>query len=349
MRHSNVHADLQQIFKAFRYDAHPMGMLVAALGAMGTLQPDQNPALAGQDIYSDPQIRYKQILRIIGRAPTIAAMSFRSRMGRSFNLPNTELGYTENFLYMMDCAHEGTAYRPYPVLVKALDILFMLHAEHELNCSTSAMRHLASSNVDVYTAASAATGALYGPRHGGANEAVLRMLVKIGSVDKIPEFIKNVKEGKEKLMGFGHRVYKNFDPRAKIVRTICDKVFAVTGKEPLLDVAMELEKIALSDEYFIKRKLYPNVDFYSGLIYKAMGFPTDFFPVLFAIPRFAGWLAHWQEWTVDPENKIYRPFQNYQGYGERPYVAMDSRTKFVEDGNMVYDNTPYDRRRAVAR
>merc|ERR1719230_1260310 len=195
MRHSNVHADLQQIFKAFRYDAHPMGMLVSALGAMGTLQPEQNPALAGQDIYKDPQVRYKQILRIIGRAPTIAAMSFRSRMGRAFNLPNTELGYTENFLYMMDCAHEGTAYRPHPKLVKALDILFILHAEHELNCSTSAMRHLASSNVDVFTIISGAAAALYGNKHGGANEAVLRMLNSIGDKKNIPEFIKNVKEG----------------------------------------------------------------------------------------------------------------------------------------------------------
>jgi citrate synthase len=347
MRHAVVNADLEALIKTFRYNAHPVGMLVSIMAAMGTLYPESNPALAGQGIYKDRGVRNKEVLRIIGSATTVSAMCYRHRMGLPFIQPNPDLGYTENFLYMMDCGHEGPSYKPNPVLVQALDILFMLHAEHELNCSTSAMRHLASSNVDVYTAASAATGALYGPRHGGANEAVLRMLVKIGSVDKIPEFIKNVKEGKEKLMGFGHRVYKNFDPRAKIVRTICDKVFAVTGKEPLLDVAMELEKIALSDEYFIKRKLYPNVDFYSGLIYKAMGFPTDMFTVLFAIPRFSGWLAHWQEWTTDPENRIYRPFQNYQGYGERAYDAAKSATPVGGDAT-AYARGSFERRRDVS-
>merc|ERR1719267_134058 len=287
-------------------------------------------------------------MRILGAGPTLAAMAYRQKLGRPASAPNPELGYVENFLYMLDIMHEGpNGFRPHPKLVKAIDILFILHAEHELNCSTSAMRHLASSNVDVYPAVSAAAGALYGPRHGGANEAVLRMLEKIGSVDKIPEFIKLVKEGKEKLMGFGHRVYKNFDPRAKIVRQICDKVFAVTGKEPLLDVAMELEKIALSDEYFIKRKLYPNVDFYSGLIYKAMGFLTDMFTVLFAIPRFSGWLAHWQEWTIDPENRIYRPFQNYQGYGERAYEAAKSATPVGADAT-AYARSHYERRRDVS-
>merc|ERR1719253_2088630 len=285
----------------------------------------------------------------MGKAPTISAMSYRQRMGQSFNLPNTEMGYTENFLYMMDCNHEGTSFKPHPVLVKALDILFILHAEHELNCSTSAMRHLASSNVDVYTAAAAACGALYGPRHGGANEAVLRMLEQIGDVKNIPAYIESVKDGKGKLMGFGHRVYKNFDPRAGLVRKLADEVFSVTGREELIDVAMALEKVALEDEYFIKRKLYPNVDFYSGLIYKAMGFPTDFFPVLFAIPRFAGWLSHWQEWTIDPENKIYRPFQNYQGYGERPYVKVDSRKDLVSDDHMKFSKNMYDRRRDVSR
>lgn len=349
MRHSSVDQSLGEMIRQFRYNAHPMGMLASMLATMGTLYPEQNPALSGQDIYMDKAIRYKQVLRIIGQASTLTAMSYRHSRGLPFVEPNAELGYTENFLYMMDCAHEGPSYKPHPTLVKALDILFILHAEHELNCSTSAMRHLASSAVDVYTSASAATGALYGPRHGGANEAVLKMLVKIGDVKNIPAFIQGVKDKKEKLMGFGHRVYKNFDPRAKIVRGIADKVFEVTGREPMIEIAMELEKIALTDEYFIKRKLYPNVDFYSGLIYKAMGFPAEMFTCLFAIPRMAGWLAHWQEWTIDPENRIYRPFQNYQGYGERAYEDAGSRKQLIKDDSTQYSRGFFEVRRDCSK
>jgi len=348
-RHGTVHKDLASMMANFRHNAHPMGMLVASLAAMGTLYPEANPALAGQGVYKDKAVRYKQILRIMGKATTIAAMTYRQRQGQPFNFPNADMGYTENFLYMMDANHEGTAYKPHPTLVKALDILFILHAEHELNCSTSAMRHLASSNVDVFSAASAAAGALYGPRHGGANEAVLRMLEKIGTADKVDAFIAKVKDRKEMLMGFGHRVYKNFDPRATIVKNLAFKVFEVTGKDELIEVAMKLEKAALTDEFFIKRKLYPNVDFYSGLIYKAMGFPTDMFPVLFAIPRFAGWLSHWQEWTIDPENRIYRPFQNYQGYDARDYVKIDGRKQQIDDKDTAYARNIYSRRRDAAR
>jgi len=267
----------------------------------------------------------KQIHRIIGTVATIAAYSYRHRIGRPYVDPTTRgLSYCENFLYMLDKLSEKD-YKPHPVLVRALDILFILHADHEMNCSTAAMRHLASSGVDVYTAIAGSAGALYGPLHGGANEAVLRMLERIGTKDKIPEFIEQVKNKKALLFGFGHRVYKNYDPRAKIVRKIANEVFEVLGKEPLIEVATALEHIALTDEYFIKRKLYPNVDFYSGVIYKAMGFPTDYFPILFAIPRTVGWLAHWREYLVDPENSIIRPRQIYLGAGERPYVPLANR------------------------
>jgi citrate synthase len=247
---------------------------------------------------------------------------------------------------MMDVYHEGTSFRPHPKLVKALDVLFLLHAEHELNCSTSAMRHLSSSGVDVYTSVAAAAGALYGPRHGGANEAVLRMLEKITNVD---EFIDKVKNKKEKLMGFGHRVYKNYDPRAKIVRKIADEVFSVCGREPLIEIAMELEQKALNDEYFVKRKLYPNVDFYSGLIYKAMGFPTDMFPILFAIPRLVGWLSHWSEFLDDPDNKIYRPFQIYKGKVLEDYVPLDQRVCNDVDPKVLHvKRSAFNRRRDAA-
>lgn len=326
MENVHVHQDMVKLHECFRYDAHPMGMIVSAFAALGTLHPEANPALAGQSVYENMEIRNKQIARIIGNGPTIAAMAYRKRIGRPFIEPNPDLGYTENFLYMLDIMHEtSSGYKPHPTLVKALDTLFVLHAEHELNCSTSAMRHLASSNVDVYSATSAACAALYGPRHGGANEAVLRMLEKIGHVSKVPAFIDGVKNKKEKLMGFGHRVYKSYDPRAKIVRGLADEVFKLTGEDPLIDVAMALEKAALSDEYFIKKKLYPNVDFYSGLIYKAMGIPTDMFTILFAIPRLAGWLSHWYEWIDDPENRIYRPFQVYKGIDIRDYEELGSR------------------------
>merc|ERR1719228_3082301 len=254
--------------------------------------------------------------------------------------------YTENFLYMLDML-TNKDYRPHPDLAKALDILFIIHADHELNCSTSAMRHLASSGVDVYTAISASVGALYGPRHGGANEAVLRMLVSIGTKDKIPEFIEKVKARKVKLMGFGHRVYKNYDPRARIVRGIAKEVFDIVGREPLIEVAEALEAAALSDPYFIKRKLYPNVDFYSGLIYKAMGFPTDFFPVLFAIPRTVGWLSHWNEFLDDPENRIVRPRQVYKGEQTRNYVNIEERKK-DKSSSILSKSSSESRRRYAA-
>lgn len=325
MRHTFIHEDLAKMMKGFRYDAHPMGMVISTMASMSTLHPEANPALAGQSIYDDMEVQNKQIHRIIGTMPTIAAFAYRHRQGRPYvNPAHQKMTYTENFMYMLD-RFSNANYRPHPRLARALDILFILHADHELNCSTAAMRHLASSGVDVYTGVAGATAALYGPRHGGANEAVLRMLESIGSVDKVPEFIKQVKERKVRLMGFGHRVYRNYDPRAKIIRKIAKEVFEIIGYEPLIELAVELEKQALSDPYFIERKLYPNVDFYSGLIYRAMGFPTDFFPVLFAIPRTVGWLAHWREFLADPENRIVRPRQKYLGSPARPYVEIGSR------------------------
>ena len=346
MSHSMVHTDVATIIKAFRYDAHPMGMFISAFAAMGTLHPEQNPCLTSQNIYTDPHVRNKQICRIMGNATTVAAMVYRHRMGRPFNVPNSDLGYVENFLYMMDMFHEGIAFRPHPKLVKALDTLFLLHAEHELNCSTSAMRHLTSSGVDVYTAVAAASGALYGPKHGGANEAVIRMLEKMGNVD---EFIQRVKDKKERLMGFGHRVYRAYDPRARIVKRIAEEVFAITGREPLIEKAMELERRALSDDYFVSRKLYPNVDFYSGLIYKAMGFPTDMFPILFAIPRISGWLAHWSEFLDDPDNKIYRPFQIYKGRELVEYVTVDDRApNGIDPVSISVKRSAFNRRRDAA-
>eukprot|EP00358_Blepharisma_japonicum_P006647 CAMPEP_0202942012 /NCGR_PEP_ID=MMETSP1395-20130829/2169_1 /ASSEMBLY_ACC=CAM_ASM_000871 /TAXON_ID=5961 /ORGANISM="Blepharisma japonicum, Strain Stock R1072" /LENGTH=315 /DNA_ID=CAMNT_0049637803 /DNA_START=471 /DNA_END=1418 /DNA_ORIENTATION=+ len=295
------------------------------MSAMSTFQAEQNPTLlVGIDPYSDPLVLNKQVHRILGRMPTVAAYAYRHRIGRPYNEPAQGLGYIENFFYMLDRLNE-TNYAPHPKLVRALDILFILHAEHELNCSTAAMRHLASSEVDVYTCVAGAAAALYGRKHGGANEAVLRMLEEIGSVENIPAFLDKVKIGKGRLMGFGHRVYKNYDPRAKIVKRLADDVFSICGKEPLIDIAVELERIALTDKYFIDRKLYPNVDFYTGVIYKSMGFPTDIFPVLFTIPRVAGWLAHWKEFHTDPENKIVRPRQNYIGYTTRHYIPIADR------------------------
>jgi len=346
MNHSFVHQDMKLMHEQFRYDAHPMGMLTSAFAALGTLHPEQNPALAGQGIYANKEARNKQILRVLGNGPTLAAMAYRHRIGRPFVPPNSKLGYVENFLYMLDNMGEGQSdYRPHPTLVKALDTLFVLHAEHELNCSTSAMRHLASSNVDVYSAVSAACAALYGPRHGGANEAVLRMLEQIGSMQNIPSFIEKVKKREAMLMGFGHRVYKNYDPRAKIVKKLAEEVFVVTGRDDLIDIASELEKIALTDEFFVKRKLYPNVDFYSGLIYKAMGFPTDMFTILFAVPRLAGWLAHWSEWIDDPENRIYRPFQIYKGVDIADYVDINKRKGTVAPEQVISLRSALNRRR----
>jgi citrate synthase len=325
MNHTFVHTDITSMMKSFHYDAHPMGMLVSTMSAMSTFQPEQNPALFPEkDIYADQLVRNKQIHRILGRAPTIAAAAYRHRIGRNFNLPDRSKGYVENFLTMLDRISEPT-YTPHPKLVRAIEVLFILHAEHELNCSTAAMRHLASSEVDVYTCIAGASAALYGRKHGGANEAVLRMLEEIGDVKQIPEFLEQVKSGKRRLMGFGHRIYKNYDPRAKIVKRIAEEVFSIVGREPLIDIAIELERIALTDQYFIKRKLYPNVDFYTGVIYKSMGFPTDMFPVLFSIPRMAGWLAHWKEFNNDNENQIVRPRQNYEGPSRRSYVPMAAR------------------------
>lgn len=325
MKHTFIHKDIADMMKSFRYDAHPMGMLITSIAALGTVHPEANPALAGQNVYSSHKMRNKQIHRLIGAIPTLAAFSYRHRIGRPFVYPSHQnLSYSEQFLYMID-RYSNSSYKPHPELARALDVLFILHADHELNCSTAAMRHLTSSGVDVYTSLSAAAGALYGPRHGGANEAVLRMLESIGDKKNVPKFIEKVKKKQVRLMGFGHRVYKNYDPRAKIVRGIADKVFRILGRESLIEVAEELERKALSDPYFIKRKLYPNVDFYSGLIYKALGFPEDFFTVLFAIPRTVGWLSHWNEFLDDKENRIVRPRQVYLGSDRREYVPMNLR------------------------
>jgi citrate synthase len=329
-QHTYLHNDMLQFMSAFRYDAHPMGMVMSTVAALGTFYPEQNSSLVpiGADVYKTAsggtEIRNKQIYRVLGKVITIAANAYRHRIGKPFNEPVNHLSYTENFLYMMDRLSENN-YTPNPRLAKILDVLFILHADHELNCSTAAMRHLTSSGVDVYSCLAGATGALYGPLHGGACEAVLRMLDSIGSVENIPQFIEDVKNRKKKLMGFGHRVYKNYDPRARIVRQMAEETFTILGREPMIDIAIALEKVALSDPYFIERKLYPNVDFYSGLIYKTMGFPTDFFPVLFMIPRCSGWLSHWQELQDDPELKIIRPRQHYLGHMVSPYVPMSER------------------------
>lgn len=308
--HTMVHENVKKFMDGFHYDAHPMGMLVSTIAALSTFYHD------AKNIF-DEKTRNLQIWRLIGKIPTLAAFAYRHSLGMAYIYPSNDLSYTENFLSMMYRPSWTTSYEPNKILSKALDVLFILHADHEQNCSASAMRTVGSSHPDPYSAAAAATAALYGPLHGGANEEVVRMLEEIGSVDKVPEIIAQVKEGKRLLMGFGHRVYKNYDPRAKIIKKIADQVFEVTGRNRLLDIALELEKVALSDDYFVKRKLYPNVDFYSGLIYQAMGFPMDIFPVLFAIPRMSGWLAQWQEMLLDHEQKISRPRQIYLGYPER--------------------------------
>jgi len=328
MSHTYLHTNLETFMQSFRYDAHPMGMVMSTMAALGTFYPRQNPSLVPESnaIYKDVEVRNKQIHRILGKAITVAANAYRHRVGKPYNTPSNSLGYTENFLYMMDKLSE-VDYVPNPQLAKVLDVLFILHADHEMNCSTAAVRHLSSSGVDVYSCIAGGTGALYGPLHGGACEAVLRMLDSIGSVENIPQFVQDVKDRKKKLMGFGHRVYKNYDPRARIVRTLADKVFGILGRDPYIEIAMALEDIALKDPYFIERKLYPNVDFYSGLIYKTMGFPTDMFPVLFMIPRCSGWLAHWVELQDDPELKIIRPRQQFLGSMGRKYEAMATRSE----------------------
>ena len=307
--HTFVHENVKDLMQSFRYDAHPMGIFISTLAALSTFYPEAKNVL-------DADTRQKQIWRLIGKVPTIAAFAYRHSLGLPYVHPDNEMSYVENFLAMMFRIGEPK-YKPEPAMVRALEVLFILHADHEQNCGTNAMRSIGSSHVDPYCAAAGAAAALYGPLHGGANEAVLRMLDVIGSKEKVPAFIKEVKEGKGKLMGFGHRIYKNYDPRANIIKQMADEVFRVTGKNPKLDIALELERIALEDEYFVKRKLYPNVDFYSGLIYQAMKFPVDMFPVLFAIPRMSGWLAQWEEMLMDPEQKIARPRQVYLGYDKR--------------------------------
>jgi len=315
--HTFVHENVKSFMEGFRYDAHPMGMLMASVGALSTFYPD------ARDI-TDHGTRQLQIVRMIAKMPTLGAWSFRHAQGKPFVYPDNELGYTANFLSMLFRMSEDR-FAADERLVKALDVLFILHADHEQNCSTNAVRSIGSSQVDPYSAVAGGVGALYGPLHGGANEAVLRMLRRIGSKDKIPAFIQGVKNGDERLMGFGHRVYKNYDPRAKIIKKACDDVFEVTGKSPLLEIATELERIALEDDYFVQRKLYPNVDFYSGLIYQAMGYPTDYFTVLFALGRLPGWIAQWEEMLNDPEQKISRPRQTYIGHDEREFVPMSGR------------------------
>jgi citrate synthase len=315
--HTFLHENMKRLMEGFRYDAHPMGMFVSAVAALGTLYPEASKV-------DDPDVRLRQTIRLIAKVPTIAAWSYRHSRGLPYVYPDNDLGFAENFLSMMFRMGE-TRYDADPALVRALEVLFILHADHEQNCSANAMRAIGSSRVDPYSALAGASAALYGPLHGGANEAVLRMLSQIGSVDHVPEFVQRVKAGDGRLMGFGHRVYKNYDPRAKIIKETADAVFEVTGRNPLLDIALELEKIALEDEYFVSRKLYPNVDFYSGLIYQALGLPTAMFPVLFAIPRTAGWLAQWLEGIVDPEQKIARPRQLFTGADERDYVPTERR------------------------
>jgi citrate synthase len=317
MMHTMLHENIKKFLEGFRYDAHPMGMFLSAVGALSTFYPD------AKNIF-DAESRRLQMIRLIAKVPGIAAYAYRHNIGRPFVLPDNELGFSGNFLNMLFKMTEPR-YNPHPVLERALDVLFILHADHEQNCSTSAMRNIGSSHVDPYSALAGAAAALYGPLHGGANEAVLRMLNEIGTLQNIPAFVKRVKAGEGRLMGFGHRVYKSYDPRAKIIKRMADLVFEVTGKNPLLEMALELERIALDDDYFVTRKLYPNVDFYSGLIYQAMGFPVDMFPVLFAIPRTAGWMAQWEEMLTDPEQKIARPRQIYIGPAKRDYVPRDKR------------------------
>src|ERR1700752_2401752 len=315
--HSIIHENIKKLIDGFHHDAHPMGILVSTVGALSTFYPDAKKIF-------DVNSRREQTYRLISKMPTLAAFAYRHSLGLPYSYPDNDLSYTGNFLNMLFKMTE-LKYKPNPVLERALDILFILHADHEQNCSANAMRSVGSSQVDPYSAVAAAAAALYGPLHGGANEAVLRMLMEIGAKDKVPEFIKKVKGGEGRLMGFGHRVYKNYDPRAKIIKQIADQVFEGKGRKRLLDIALELERIALEDGYFIQRKLYPNVDFYSGLIYQSIGLPMDMFPVLFAIPRTSGWIAQWEEMLTDQDQKLARPKQVYLGAPERDYVPMDKR------------------------
>jgi citrate synthase len=315
--HTFINENIKKVLDGFHYTAHPMGMFEAMVAALSTFYPEAKNI-------EDAANRQKQIYRLIAKVPTIAAFAFRHLKGLQYSYPDNDLSYEGNFLNMMFKTTE-LKYQPNPVLERALSVLFILHADHEQNCSTSAMRSIGSAHTDPYSTLAGATAALYGPLHGGANEAVLRMLAEIGSIDHVPEYMKRVKAGEFRLMGFGHRVYKNYDPRARIIKQIAYEVFDVTGRDPLLDLALELERIALEDEYFVKRRLYPNVDFYSGIIYRAMGFPVDMFPVLFAIPRTSGWLAQWVEMLEDTDQKIARPRQIYLGQRTRDYVEMSQR------------------------
>ncbi|HEX3409229.1 MAG TPA: citrate synthase [Candidatus Binataceae bacterium] len=327
--HTMVHENIKKFMEGFRYDAHPMGMLVSTIGALSTFYPEAN------DI-TDLESRRLQTRRLIGKVPTLAAFAYRHSRGLPYIYPDNDLSYTGNFLSMLFRMAERD-YKPHAVLERALDVLFILHADHEQNCSTNAMRSVGSSQVDPYSAVAAATAALYGPLHGGANEAVIRMLMEIGSPQNVPAFIKQVKAGQGRLMGFGHRVYKNYDPRAKIVKKIAYEVFEVTGRNPLIDISLELEKIALEDDYFVSRKLYPNVDFYTGVTYQAMGFPMTMFPVLFAIPRTSGWMAQWAEMVRDPEQKIARPRQIYVGEATREWMPIEKRTEPTTREDAVSD------------
>jgi citrate synthase len=316
--HTFIHESIKKFLDGFHYDAHPMGMLISTVAALSTFYPE------AKDIF-DADSRRKQTYRLMGKMPTLAAFAYRHSLGMPYAYPDNELNYTAKFLNMLFKTSESK-YRPNPTLERTLDILFILHADHEQNCSSTAMRGVGSSHVDPYSAIAAAIAALYGPLHGGANEEVLRMLVDIGSVNNVPSYIKRVKAGEKKLMGFGHRVYKNYDPRARIVKHLAYEVFDVMGRNPLVDIALECERIALEDEYFVTRRLYPNVDFYTGLIYQSMGFPVTMFPVLFAIPRTSGWIAQWQEMLLDPEQKICRPRQVYLGHDLRSYIPLDHRS-----------------------
>ncbi len=315
--HTFINENIKKVLDGFHYNAHPMGMFESMVSALSTFYPD------AKDIF-ETVCRRKQVYRLIAKVPTIAAFAYRHRVGMQYAYPDNDLSYEGNFLNMMFKTTE-LKYEPNPVLERALSILFILHADHEQNCSTNSMRSIGSAHTDPFSSLAGAAAALYGPLHGGANEEVLKMLKEIGSIDKVPEYVQRAKSGEFRLMGFGHRVYKNYDPRARIIKQVAYEVFEVTGKDPLLDIALELERIALEDEYFVKRKLYPNVDFYSGIIYRAMKFPVDMFPVLFAIPRASGWIAQWEEMLLDTEQKIARPRQIYLGADERDYVPLDQR------------------------
>jgi citrate synthase len=315
--HTMIHEAIKKFLDGFRYDAHTMGMLVGTVGALSTFYPEAHQIL-------DPNVRHKQIARLIAKMPTVAAFAFRHSQGLPYAYPDNDLSYTGNFLNMLFRTTE-LRYTPHPVLERALDVLFILHADHEQNCSTNTMRVIGSAHADPYSALAGAAAALYGPLHGGANEQVLRMLMDIGTKDRVPAYIARVKAGEVRLIGFGHRVYKNYDPRARIIKKVADDVFSVTGMNPLLQIALEVERIALQDDYFVTRKLYPNVDFYSGIIYQAMGLPMEMFPVLFAIARTSGWLAQWEEMLMDPEQKINRPRQIYDGPDIRDYVPLSLR------------------------